>query len=433
MAPGRQLRKALSNLSLKALSLGLERGCRFVVTVAAAPVLGQAAFGRFAFASTVTALLALTTDLGLGLWTTRALARDRNDGPRIVGVGLALRGLATLPYGLAVAAAAMLAREPEVRIAIALLGVAALLNALADHVGAILRGYERFADEARLNGARAIATTVAGLAILYFSRSLTGLCTGLAIAAFGTCAYGLVLTLRLHPARELAGGLTIDRTLARSALEQAAPIWIAGLLSLLYFKVDTLFVRAFAGDAELGAYAAAYKFFEGAHLVPAAVMAATFPMLARAHTDAAQRRRLERRLASCLLALGLGVGGVCLAGGPLLVGWVFGPGFQRAAASLRILAFGVPLLYVNSGLTHFLVARNLERKNTWLALMMLAITVVLDVVLIPRRAGPGAALATVLAEVALTAACLAVLGTREAAARTRPSARGSPRTDRTAA
>jgi O-antigen/teichoic acid export membrane protein len=433
MAPGRELRKALSNLSLKALSLGLERGCRFVVTIVAAPVLGQATFGRFAFASTVTALLALSTDLGLGLWTTRALARDQGDGARIVRVGMALRGLATLPYGLAVVAAAMLAGEPEVRVAIALLGVAALFNALADHVGAILRGYERFADEARLNGARALATTAAGLAALSFSRSLTGLCTGLAVAASGTCAYGLALTVRLHPFQELAGDLTIDRRLARSAVEQAAPIWIAGLLSLLYFKVDTLFVRAFAGDAELGAYAAAYKLFEGAHLVPAAVMAVTFPTLARANTDAPGRRRLERRLGSCLLALGLAVGGVCFVGGPSLVGWIFGPGFQRAAASLRVLALGVPLLYLNSGLTHFLVARNLERKSTWLALMMLAITVVLDVVLIPRRAGPGAALATVLAEVALTAACLAVLGAREAAARTRPTTQGSPRTDRTAA
>jgi O-antigen/teichoic acid export membrane protein len=433
MAPGRELRRALSNLSLKALSLALERGCRLVVIVAAAPVLGQASFGRFAFASTVTALLALGTDLGLGLWTTRALARDRSDGPRIVRVGLALRGIATLPYGLAVAAAAMLSGDREVRAGIALLGVAALCNALADHVGAILRGYERFADETRLNGARAIATTVAGLTALVFSRSLTGLCAGLAAASSVALVYGLVLTLRLHPLRGSAADLTIDRELARVALRQSAPIWIAGLLSLLYFKVDTLFVRALSGDAELGAYAAAYKFFEGAHLLPAVVLAVMFPMLARAHAHPAERRQLERRLGSGLLVLGLVVGAAGFVEGPSLVAWVFGPSFQRAAASLRVLALGVPLLYVNFGLTHFLVARDLERVNTWLALMMLAVTVALDIVLIPQRAGPGAALATVLAEVVLSAACVGVLAARAAPARTPPSVRASPRTDRTAA
>jgi O-antigen/teichoic acid export membrane protein len=433
MAPGRGLRRALSNLSLKALSLALERGCRLWVTIAAAPVLGQAAFGRFAFASTVTALLALSTDLGLGLWTTRALARDRHGGSRVVRVGLALRGLATLPYGVAIAIAAMLSSEPEVRAALSILGVAALLNAFADHVGAILRGHERFDDEARLNAVRAIATAVAGLGALELRRSLTGLCAGLAVAAAAGFVYALARVLRLHPLRRLGAEPAIDRVLARAALGQSVPIWIGGLLSLLYFKIDTVFVRALAGDAELGAYAAAYKFFEGAHLVPAVVMAVTFPELARAHADPAERRRLERLLASCLLALGVAMGAACFFGSTPLVALVFGPDFHRAAASLRVLALGVPLLYVNSGLTHFLVARDRERVTTGLALMMLALVVVLDVVLIPQRAGPGAALATVLAEVVLTACCLGVLWTRRTPARTPPSVQGSPRTDRTAA
>jgi len=134
-----------------------------------------------------------------------------------------------------------------------------------------------------------------------------------------------------------------------------------------------------------------------------------------------------------LLALGVAMGAACFFGSTPLVALVFGPDFHRAAASLRVLALGVPLLYVNSGLTHFLVARDRERVTTGLALMMLALVVVLDVVLIPQRAGPGAALATVLAEVVLTACCLGVLWTRRTPARTPPSVQGSPRTDRTAA
>jgi O-antigen/teichoic acid export membrane protein len=424
-------RRALSNLTLKAVSLGLERGCRFLVTVVAAPILGQAAFGRFAFAWTVTALLAFGTDLGLGLWTTRALARSGGEGAGIVRVSLTLRGLSAIPYGLAVAVAVALTRDRELRAAIVLLAVAALVNAFADLVAAILRGYERFADEASLNAARAVATTVAGVTALALDRSLTGLCAGLTVAAAGGCAYALVLIVRLH--RPWSSWTGLDRTLARLALEQGLPIWIGGLLSLLYFKIDTLFVRAMAGDAELGAYAAAYKLFEGANLLPAVVMAVTFPLLARAHADPARGRRLERLVGSCLLLLGLAVGTACLLAGPALIAWIFGPSFQRAVSSLRVLAAGIPLLYLNFGLTHFLLARDRERLTTWLALMMLVVTVVLDVVLIPLRAGPGAALATVLAEVALTASCLVALGMQKAPAQTRPSVRATPRTDRTAA
>src|SRR5580692_5237792 len=73
MRRARGLYEALRNVSLKALSLGLERLCRLVVVVAMAPVIGQVAFGQYVYASTVTALLALGTDLGLGVWTTRSV------------------------------------------------------------------------------------------------------------------------------------------------------------------------------------------------------------------------------------------------------------------------------------------------------------------------------------------------------------------------
>jgi O-antigen/teichoic acid export membrane protein len=434
---------ALRNLVLKGFSLGLERGCRLVVSVASAPVLGQAAFGRFVFASTTTTLLALGADLGLSVWTTRALARSGSDGERVVGVGLGLRTLASLPYGLAVAAVAMLTVRGELRSALALLGVAALLNAYTDHFAAILRGYERFADEARLNTSRAVLTAVLGLAALGIGRSLPMLCAGLATASAGSFAYGLRIVLRYHPLSmngERSGHAFVfgrwsdrSRALAKLALRQSLPIWLAGVLSLMYFKVDTLFMRFMAGDAELGAYGAAYKLFEGTLLVPLALLSVAFPRLARAHGDRPTQRRLERQIGAVLLGIGFLLGAAYTLGKAPIVRLLFGVGFQRAEASLGVLALGLPLLYLNFGLTHFLVARDMERTTTRLALMMLVVTVVLDVALIPRWSGPGAALATVLAEVALTAGCLAALAIQAPLAQRSTSSPTAARRDHTAA
>jgi O-antigen/teichoic acid export membrane protein len=432
MAHGRTLRDALRNLSLKALSLGLERGGRLLVTVAAAGVLGQAPFGRFVFASTVTAMLALGTDLGLGIWTTRALARTRSGGEEVVRLGVTLRALAALPYVFAIAVAALVAARGEARSAIEWLGVAALLNAFADHFGAILRGYERFADEARLNAVRAVLTTAVGLAVLAVERSLPALCTGLAAASVGGFVYGVATLRRIAPPAKQTPPAAIDWTRARAALRQSLPIWLAGLVSLAYFKVDTLFLHGMAGDAALGAYGAAYKLFEGALLLPAVVLAVTFPQLARAHGDPPAQRRLERQLGTSLLGLGLLVGATLFLGRALLVETIFGVGFRSAEGSLAVLAIGLPVLYVNFGLTHFLVARNLERVTTRLSLMMLALNLALDATLIPRGGGPGAAWATILSELALTACCLGAL--RAAApARERPSNPAPPRRDQRAA
>src|SRR5207237_10216566 len=115
-----------------------------------------AGFGRYACGSPVTALLAFGTDLGLGLWTTRTLARHDDERSRIVRLGLTIRALASIPYAAAVAAVVAFAAEPGERAALALLGAAALASAFVDHFAAVLRGCDRFADDARLNATRAV-------------------------------------------------------------------------------------------------------------------------------------------------------------------------------------------------------------------------------------------------------------------------------------
>jgi O-antigen/teichoic acid export membrane protein len=403
----RRFHEVLRNLTLKTGSLGIEKVCRLLVVIASARALGQAAFGRFVFASTVTALLAFGTDLGLGVWTTRELARKRLESDRVVGVGLVLRGFASVPYAVVVTLTATLAVHGETGVAVLLLGVSALLAAFVDHFGAILRGQERFGEEARLIASRAVLTSAGGLAGLALGRSLAALCCGLMAASLGSFGYGAAMLLGRKSVARLPS--TSDLVLAKTALAQSLPIWLAGLLSLLYFRIDTVFVKSFAGDSALGAYGAAYKLFEGSMVFPAILLAVIFPRLARAQDDPSDRRGLEVRTTAALLTLGLAGAVVGFFGGSELVRLVFGRGFEHAVASLRILALGVPLVYANYGLTHFLIARDRARVTTLLALMMLAANVGLDVAFIPSLLGPGAAWATVLSEVALSTACLAAL------------------------
>lgn len=208
-----------------------------------------------------------------------------------------------------------------------------------------------------------------------------------------------------------------DWGLARSAVTEALPLWIATVLSLVYFKGDTILLRFFAGDAAVGSYSAAYKIFEATMVLPAIILAATFPALVRSGSKAAraavggarQHLRAELRLAGALLALGTLVAGAIFALSGFVISLMFGPAFGNAVTSLRVLCLAVPLLFLNFGLTHFLIARDLERRNMVFALAMVACNIPLNVALIPRLGGPGAAWATFATEVALTLCCLFTL------------------------
>jgi len=409
---GKEGRTALGNVIVKALSVPVEKACRLVLMVVAAPILGAAAFGSYQFAFAATAMLALCTDLGMGVWTTRALARDRTRAPLIVATALRLRLLASLPYLAAVALAAALAGPGDTRRALALLGLAALVNAFVDYLLAIFRGFERLADEAHLNVARALFIMLGGLGALALRRTVASLCAGLFVGMLAVGGYGLRLIRRGYGLDVCAG--RFDRELWRSAAGEALPLWLATLFSLLYFKGDVVVLKVFASDAEIGAYSAAYKIFEGLMIVPSVVLAATFPPLARAKNDPERQHRWEAALVALLLVLGTGVAAAVYATSDRLIRLVYGAGFVRAAPSLRVLAVALPILFLNFGLTHFLIARDLERRNLLFAALMLVVNVAANLMLVPRLLGPGAAWATLLTEVALTICCAIALSLRRA-------------------
>jgi O-antigen/teichoic acid export membrane protein len=407
---GDEGRTALGNAIVKALSVPIEKACRVLLMVVAAPILGAEAFGSYQFAFAATTMLALCTDLGMSVWTTRALARDRTRAPAIVATASRLRLWVSFPYLVVVAAAAALAGPGDTRGGLALLGLAALVNAFIDYLLAIFRGFERLVDEARLNGARALLIAAGGLGALAVRRTVAALAAGLLVGMVASGFYGLRLLRRRYGLDVRAG--RFDAGLCRAAAGEALPLWLATLFSLLYFKGDVVILKAFAGNAEVGAYSAAYKIFEGLMIVPAVVLTATFPPLARAKDDPARQRRWEAALVVLLLALGSVVAlAVYLASGHI-VALVYRAGFARAVPSLRVLAAALPILFLNYGLTHFLIARDLERRNLQFAALMLVVNVTSNLLLIPRFAGPGAAWATFITEVALTICCVIALRLR---------------------
>jgi O-antigen/teichoic acid export membrane protein len=405
-------RLAVTNAVIKAVSVPVEKACRLVLMLIAASALGVARFGSYQFAFAATTMLAVCTDLGMSVWTTRALARDRSRAPAILATALRLRLWAAAPYLAIIVAAALLIGPGDAGWTLALLGLAAFVNAVLDYFVAVFRGFERLGDEARLNVARAAFTLAAGLLALRLRATPASLAAALLAGVSATAAYGGALLrrhgLHLSPAARPPAGL------ARAAFTEALPLWLATLLSLLYFKGDVVILKVFSTDAEIGAYSAAYKVFEGVMIVPAVVLAATFTPLARAKGDAERQRRWEAGVVLVLLVLGALVGAVISLQSARIVGLVYRGGFARAIPSLRVLAAAVPILFLNFGLTHFLIARDLERRNLAFAAIMLVVNVTANLLLVPRRAGPGAAWATLITEVALTVCCLAALRDRRA-------------------
>jgi len=403
------LRRALGNMAAKAGSLVVERGAQLALLLGAGRMLGVVSFGRFSYANGVTAVLAFGTDLGLTIWTTRALARDRDPAfaARVLGTAFRLRVYAMAPYFLCLGALALASGAGEVRDILLPIGVASLARVFLDHARAVFRARERIGDEGKVNAVVASLATGGGLAAVAISqRGLAALAIGMMVGTLAGAVYGFALLGRDYG--RWTGDL--DRALARRMVREALPFWIAGLLSLVYSRGDVVILRRLAGDAEVGAYRAAGQLFDVAKNFPAVVMTAMFPQLARHFRQARDRlRRTERGVSGGLLLSGV-LGAVVLATVVGLVAQrILGSDFARIVPVLRVLALALPLVFLNAALTSFLVARDLGVLHMIFTGAMIPISAAANLALDRGHGAPGAAWSLLIAETFLTLCCLVAL------------------------
>ena len=76
------------------------------------------------------------------------------------------------------------------------------------------------------------------------------------------------------------------------------------LISALYFRIDVYFIERWQGLEAVGGYNAVFRLVEAMRLLPAAVMAVTFPMLVQTTRHAARCNGSAAALAIAGVVLG---------------------------------------------------------------------------------------------------------------------------------
>src|SRR4029079_473345 len=91
--------------------------------------------------------------------------------------------------------------------------------------------------------------------------------------------------------------------------QDVLPLGAGVLISALYFRIDVYFVERWLGLEAVGGYNAVFRLVEAMRLLPAAVMAVTFPLLVQS-TD----MRLVQRIGGRLTIAGIALAIICAFG-----------------------------------------------------------------------------------------------------------------------
>jgi O-antigen/teichoic acid export membrane protein len=349
---------------------------------------GSAGLGRYVLVTTLVGLAVAVTDLGLSMLLTREVARQRSPSRRrrLLGDLLPLRvALATLGAGILVGLAWVPLFPAETRPLLYLGALSLLPKAAAGTLGGFFNGRQRMDVASAIDVVARLLTLAGAVPALKAGFGVPGVlvCTA-AADAVGVLIYGAVLrSWHLLPRLRLAAAQWGD------ALSDAYPFAVTGIIAMAYRRLDIVLLSAWQGDVAAGQYGAAYRLWEAVGLIPASLLDATFPEMARLAQEGVghrQLRRLVRRTGPLLLAAGLLLSavGTSLAGTlvPLVYGRAQAHGSAVTAFRIQVWAIPAMFLYLLNG--HTLYALGRQRSVTGAMAIVGLVNVGLNLLVIPR-------------------------------------------------
>ena len=366
--------------------------------------LGAEQFGQYAAVLAFGATFVFLADLGLGAYVVRAVSRLRADVtdlpqiPNLLGNTIALRLiLATAAAVLLVFMAWLSDRPPAMLVALAIGGAGLIVFGIQGACESVLAGYERLDIAAFAKIANQVVFVVLGAGALALGSSYHGLVVASFLGACvmtALCWYGLA-RLSVRPARPQL------RTWAPLLRSSAPFAVIAGTLGLSY-KLDSVLLNLWWGDAETGHYNAAYALVLASVFFSNSLNTALFPTLSRQvkTTPAILPQIMANALRYLLLvSLPIAIGGWALA--DRVVALLYGADFGPTGVALAILVWVVPLMFVSEFLGYVVVVRGAEKRVARSVLISTGVNVACNVALVPWLGLTAAAIMTVVTEAVL--------------------------------
>jgi O-antigen/teichoic acid export membrane protein len=382
---------------------GVSAGSQFLVVVAVTRGLDAQSAGTVFTATTLCLMVAgiLRLDCGNGLiyFIARSQERTYHDISRYFRVALApviTLSLATaavvLAYGDTIATAlvsgpAAAALSP----ALHALAVALPVIVCADVLLSATRGFGTMRPTALLGGVLQPGAQL----LLVGTAASTGVAAGLAWvipAAWAVPALPVLVLSAIWLRRRVPSGPYLPGT-AREYWRHTAPRALGGAVQAVFQRLDIVIVAVLAGPAEAALYTAATRFKVVGQLVNQGLAQAVQPRLVRAMAegDLPLARRLYQAATMWLVVLTWPVWLGYAALAPWLLG-VFGEHYSDGATVAAVLAVTMMAATACGMVDVVLIAAGHTTSSMVNIIGAIAVTVALDVALVPAHGALGAAL-----------------------------------------
>lgn len=390
------VRRIIKNSSALFIAQLVSSAVSLIFGVIIARVLGDTVFGKFAFGLAFTEIFSIFASLGYNTLLIREVSRDKEQVNKYLNNIFSFRALFSLILFILIVITINVMNYPdETKIAVYMLGLFQMLEALANVFKVTFRAFEKMEYEAAIIVSVNLISLPLMLVVIYLGYGLIAI--SLVYVSIGLM--DLLFSFVLCGRKITSVKRDLDFEFLRKTIPSAVSLSMLAIFALIYVKIDTVMLSFMKGDAVVGWYNAAYYLVQGLKPIQQMIMSALFPIMA--FSFIAQKEALKRIFEKSfkylfILGLPIAVGITLLADKIILL--FYGPSFDNSIVPLKILSWDVLLVFLYGCISFLLVSINRQHQMAFLAGCTALLNIILNLFLIPTYSYIGSAFATIIAE-----------------------------------
>lgn len=402
------VKRIVNNTIISLLGQVITSASTLLLTLVYGYFLGDATFGELYFAMTFVLLIGVPIERGFNQQITREVAQKPDEALRYLTNTLILKVLFWLIlYGGIQVLSWLLGYSGEERTLVAICGCTLLSTAITSTFTALHSAFER------------VIFSVTGTVLEKGLSALLGFLLLKGGAGVQTMALVLLSCSIINGAwqavwfyRAVGTAFIFDRMLIRKLVSTGMPFLLYGMLSVIYYRIDTVLLSLMTNATVVGWYGSAYRLFDTLIFLPTLVISnIMYPVFAKLSAASMENLQLAiEKSTNFLLTCGIPITTGLIVAAPNIIQVLYPrPEFMHAVPALQALAPGLICLYMNMISTSVLVSTQQERKLVIMASIALVANLCLNLSLIPLYQHIGAALVTSLTELLLLCMSAAAL------------------------
>lgn len=388
------IQKIIGNLFSLSFGEIVARGLSFLAVSYLARTLGAEGFGLLSFAIVFLSFFVLFTQSGLDTYGVREISKDRDNfklyAQNIVAVKLIISILA---YACLAAIVSFNPQLGEMRGILLIYGLS--LFTLSFTLNWVFLGLEKMHVTA-VGGVITQLIYVSGVFLF-----IHGTAQIMQVPAIQVGAEAVVLIFYLVVFFKAFGSMRLqfDLSLWKKMLIVSIPLSLSAIMMGINYNFDLLMLGFLQGAEVVGWYSAAYKVVLLILGMVTLFHLGIFPTIAQYFERS--KREFEELIkntlkATVMLALPIGIIGTLFA--PLIIGLIYGSGYENAIVPLQILIWAIVVIIIRTNYKLVLVVADKQKQYLQLIFIASLVNIGLNLLLIPRISLIGAAIATLISE-----------------------------------